>query len=437
MKDRRAGLSLLIFILAVHIAFLLPQSSQFSAVTEGYSPTTCPGALNSARATLLLPSAKVGTKYISSLRSNFATSSSGTFQLSKGAIIVQGDPRNTLELQSKSGSWTSGITCNAGSTESWFVGGSAGVTSQSKLAIDNSGLSDATVEITTFSENGPSAAQSFTIAAASERIIRLDALNPGADKLVTKVSVMSGRVTAYLLDERVKGLKNLGGDFVPAVTSPSQNLVIAGIPGTLGKESTVTSILRVLAPGKIDGSLSVEVISPSGVFVPVDLGEVNFNSQEVIEIPLKNIQVGKDNFAIRIASTTPIVAGVYAEGKRKKNFSDFTWHSALSPFQNSTFNLYGLTPTITFVSPKISVAVEWRDNRGKVYRKNLKGDEILNWQVPANTRTVRLSTFTGTSASMTWTSADGLGTIAITNGSTLASATRPVAEISVIQPRHS
>lgn len=436
MKDRRSALSLLIFILTVHIAFLLPQSSKFSAVTEGYSPTTCPGALNGARSTLLLPSSTVGTKYIASLPSSFATNSTGSFQVTRGAVIIQGDPRNTLELQSKSGSWTSGITCNGGATESWFVGGSAGVTSQSKLAIDNSGLSDATVEISTFSENGPSAAQSFTIAAASERIIRLDALNPGADKLVTEVRVMSGRVTTYLLDERVKGLKNLGGDFVSASTSPSQNIVIGGIPGTLGKESAVKSILRVLAPGKIDGSLSVEVISPSGVFVPVGLGEVNFNSQEVIEIPLTNIQVGQDNYAVRITSSTPIVAGVYAEGK-KKNFSDFTWHSAIDQFQTTSFNLYGLTPTITFVSPKISVAAEWRDNRGKVYRGDFKGDEIVNWQVPANTRLVRLTTFTGTSAAMTWTSPDGLGTIAITNGSTLSSATRPIAEISVIQPRHS
>lgn len=436
MKDRRAALSLLAFILVLHIAFLLPQSSQFAGITEGYASTSCPGSLNGARSTLLLPSAKVGTKYLSALRSNFSHNSNGSLQLSKGAVVIEGDPRNSLELQSKSGAWTSGITCSGGDGESWFVGGSAGITSQSKLVLDNSGLSDATVEVTTFSENGPSSPQSFTVSAASEKIIRLDALNPGAQKIVTKIKVVSGRVTSYLLDERIKGLKNLGGDFVGRVSQPSKSQIISGIPSTLGKNSSVNLFLRILVPGQIDGTASVEVVSTNGVFVPIDLGEIALNSQEVVELPLKNLQVGIENFALRISASTPIVASVFADGS-SKNLSDFTWHTAVQPFESTSFNLYGLTPTITFVSPKISVAAQWRDNRGKVYRKDFKGDEILNWKVPANTRLITLTSFTGTAASLTWVTGDGLGTLALTKGPTLSSATRPVAEISVIQPgRH-
>jgi len=435
VKETRAGISLFFFIIAIHIAFLLPQSSQSRDVTAGYPPSTCPGPLNGARSTVLLPAGKVPTKYLASLRSDFTSNTSGSFTLSRGAIVIQGDPRNSLELQSKSGQWTSGTVCDSGDVESWFVGGSAGVTSQSKLAIENSGLSDATVEITTFSENGPAAATSFTISAASERIIRLDSLNPGVNKIVTRLRVLSGRVTSYLLDERVKGLNNLGGDFVAPIAEPASTVVISGIPASLGKESKVQATLRLLVPGAIDGTASVEVVSKSGVFVPVGLGEIALNSQEVVEVPLNNLQVGAENYGIRITSSTPVVAGVFVEGKRG-NVSDFSWHSANTPFQNATFNLYGLQPTITFIGKKISVAAEWKDNRGKVSKATLKGDEIINWKVPANTRLVRLTSFTGTSAAMTWSTQDGIATLGITNGSALSSSTRPIAEISVIQPRH-
>ena len=434
MKETRAAFSLLLFIISLHIAFLLPQSSKSLDITAGYAPTTCPGPLNDARATLLLPGANNKTKYLSSLRSDFSTSASGSLSLSRGAVLIDGDPRSSIELQSKTGKWTSATTCYSGSAESWFVGGSAGVTSQSKLVIDNSGLSDATIEVTTFSENGPAAPISYTIKAATERIVRLDALNPGAGKIVTKVKVLSGRVTTFLLDERVKGLNNLGGDFVAPTLTPSSTLVIPAIPATLGTASTTQYVLRMMATGTVDGSASVEVVSTNGVFVPVDLGEIALNSQEVVEIPLTDLQVGKENFGLRITATTPIVASVFTQGKRGA-VSDFSWHSNAIPFQTTSFNLYGLEPTITFISEKISVSVEIHDNRGKTIRKSLKGEEILNWKVPANTRLLKLTSFTGTVAGMSWSSADGIATLPITAGSNLSSATRPVAEISVIQPR--
>ena len=108
MKETRAGISILTFIISVHIAFLLPQTSQSRNITAGYAPTSCPGPLNGARSTLLLPAEKVPTKYLSSLGSDFRNTSTGSFTLSQGAIVVQGDPRNSLEIQSKAGQWTSG-----------------------------------------------------------------------------------------------------------------------------------------------------------------------------------------------------------------------------------------------------------------------------------------------------------------------------------------
>lgn len=433
MKASRSALALLIFIITVHVAFLLPQRNGSSEVRAGYTPSTCPGAIKDARALLLLPSKEQSTKNLKSLKADFQTRGAGTVPVKDGAILIAGDPRNTIEIQTKVGKWTSAVTCRVGESESWFVGGTAGVTSQGKILFDNSGLSDATVEVLSFSEKGPSNPISYTIKAASELAIRLDSINPGAGKFVTRVKVINGRVTTFLLDERVKGLTNLGADFVAPTMAPATTVIIPGLPATLGKKSTVAHVLRLMATGSLDGTASVEIISSNGVFVPVGLGEIPLNSQEVFDIPLTDIKTGSKDFGLRITATTEIVAGVFTQGKQG-SMSDFSWQSAVAPFQLASFNLYGIEANLTIIGKQISLLAEWSDNRGKTFRENLKGDEIVNWRIPPNSRLLRLTDYSGSYATLSWQTADGITSLPVTSGSVMASATRPISDLSVIQP---
>ena len=171
MKETRASFALLFFIIAAHIAYFLPQVSIESEVSQSYSVTTCPSAVNGARATALLPSKQVGTRELLRANSSFTKPTSGNPVLARGAIIVQGDPRNSWVIQSKASRWTSAATCTSGAASSWFVGGTANVTSQGKLILINSGLSDAAVEVTTYSEDGPIQPRSITVKALTEREI--------------------------------------------------------------------------------------------------------------------------------------------------------------------------------------------------------------------------------------------------------------------------
>jgi len=433
MKETRAALSLLIFIIAIHVAHLLPQGSDARQISENFAPSVCPGALDGARATLLLPSGKVPTKSITAPRSQFRERGSGSISVVGAGQIIQGDARNSLEVQSSSGKWSTAVNCSSGSAESWFIGGNGGVTSRGRLIMDNSGLSDATVQVTPFTETGPLPSTSFTIKAASEKTIRIDSLAPGAARTVFKVEVLSGRVSTFFFDERVKGLKNLGGDFVnPAL--PARTNFLPAVPASFGNGSKFTYRLRLMATGKLDGTASVEVVSKDGVYVPVGLSEIPLNSQEVVDVPISDLSIGKSNFALKVSATAPVVAALYTDVSFNR-MSDFAWITSAQSFRKTSINLYGLEPTITFVGDRISITLEWKNKSGKISRKSLVGDEIINWKVPSNTRLITISNFTTAVGSLSWNTTDGVAYLPLVSGAAPDSATRPIADIAVIQPR--
>lgn len=434
MKETRASFALLFFIIAAHIAYFLPQVNIQSEVSQSYSVTTCPGAVNDSRTTALLPSRQVGTRELVRANASFTKPTSSTPVLARGAIIVQGDPRNSWVIQTKANRWTSAATCTSGVASSWFVGGTANVTSQGKLVLINSGLSDAAAEITTYSEDGPSEPRNITVKALTEREIRIDSLLPGADRLVVKVKVINGRVSSFLVDERVRGLNNIGGDFVAPIATPSSELIIAGIPATFGSSSSITRTLRLMSTEDVDTNISVEVVSREGVYVPVELGNIEINAGEVVDLPLQNLDLGKGNFGLKITATSAIVASLLSEVK-SGTISDFMWSVPAPSFENASFNIYGLEPSITFIGDQIRVRIQWRNRDGRSFTENLSGEEILNWRVPANTRLITISNLSDARSGMSWLTSDGITHLPIESAATLESAARPRADISVIQPR--
>ncbi len=434
MKETRAAFALLFFIIAGHIAYLLPQVTTKQELSQSYSITTCPGPVNQASATALIPSKKVGMRELTRRNAEFSLPTSGNISLSRGAIVVAGNPTNSWTIQTKSKKWTSAVTCAPGATTSWFVGGTANVTSQGKIILANSGLSDAVAALTAFSENGPSEAINVTVKALTEKEIRIDSLQPGSDRLVVRVDVVSGRLTSFMTDERVRGLNNIGGDYVSPISVPKNELKIAGLPASFGDTSKVTHTLRVMSTDNVDTNLSVEVISRDGVFVPVSLDSIPINAGEVVDVPLAGLELGKGSFGVKVSASSPIVAGILTE-VRSGAISDFMWSSASPSFDRVSFNIYGLEPLVTFVGDQIKVAIEWRDRNGKVRRNSLIGEEIVNWRVPANARLISISTRSEVSAGMSWLTSDGVAHLPIESSASLESAARPRADIAVIQPR--
>jgi len=256
-KDSRASIALLFFIIAAHIAYFLPQTTSITEVTQSYPSTACPGSIGDAKATALLPNKSVQVRDVSRPKSLLRKNGLGSYSLNQGAILVEGNAANTVALQSRIGKWTAATICTVSDPITWFVGGTANVTSQSKIVLVNSGLSDAVVDLTSYSENGPTQTLPVSVKSSSEKIIRVDALDPGSDRIVVKVETRSGRVTAFLLDERVRGLTNVGGDFVASAGSPSKEILIPALPIKVGNGSTVRHRVRIMTTGKIDATASI------------------------------------------------------------------------------------------------------------------------------------------------------------------------------------
>lgn len=413
---------------------MLPQTSSTTEITLSYPATTCPGSVSDAKATALLPSKSIAIRDISKPNAELRKNALGSFVVNNGAILIDGNPANTIGLQTRSGKWTAALTCALNDGVAWFVGGTANVTSQSKLILINSGLSDAIVDVTSYSENGPTQTVPVTVKPSSERVIRIDALDPGSDRIVLKVETRSGRVTSYLLDERVRGLNNVGGDFVAPVSQPSEELIIPALPIKYGSSSQVRHKLRIMTTGKVDASASVEVISPEGVFIPVGFGNISLNPEVVRDLDLSEVDLGGKTFGLKVRSTESIVAAVFTE-VRSGSISDFMWSSASTSFGTVSFNLYGLEPTISFVGERVLVDVSWRNNQGKNLTKSLSGEEIVNWKVPSGVRLMTIANQSGARAGMSWISRDGVTHLSVIPSTNLESASKPIADVAVIQPR--
>ena len=430
----RASIVLLLFIIAAHIAYFLPQNNQITQVTQSYPATACPGPISDAKSTALLPNKSLGIRDVASAKSQFRKNNVGSYSVTRGAVLVEGNSSNTLMLQSRAGKWTAATTCTISDPVVWFVGGTANVTSQSKLILVNSGLSDAVVDLTSYSENGPTREVPVTVKSSSEKIIRIDSLDPGSTNIIVKVKTRSGRVTAYLLDERVRGLNNVGADFVAPIKDSANEVVISAIPMKFGSGSTVKHRLRLMTTGKVDTTASVEVISPEGVFIPIGFGSIPLRSQEVKDVDLSGVDLGGKTFALKITSAEPVIAGVFTE-VRKGSISDFMWSSGSQPFGTVSFNVYGLEPNFTFVGERIQIELSWRTNNGKNGSKTLIGEEIVNWTAPSNLRLVTITNRSGAVGSLTWITSDGVTHLPLSPSTNLESATKPIADAKVIQPQ--
>ena len=316
----------------------------------------------------------------------------------------------------------------------WFVGGAADVTTRGRLIIVNSGLSDAVVDVVTFTENGKQPVRATNVSSKNYIVMPIDSLAPGDKTLTVHVVPRSGRINAFMIDEQGKGLKALGGDLVnPAVTA-SKSVVIPAIPNQISKNTAaLPHTLRVLAPGDLDASITVEVVSADGVFVPVGLNSRTISAGVVTEFKL-DPNITSNLMAVRISSTEPVVAAVKStatvSGKK-----DFVWSTVAPELAPLTMAITGLDPLITFTGENINVSLKVTLVNGKEVQQNVKGTDITNWRVPNNARSFTIiKVGTGTFAGALVSSANGYGYFPIAAGSLLTKIEVPDSNIRVLNP---
>jgi len=428
------------FIAALIACFLVASGLNVAVQSNSYSETypavVCPPTLNGLNSQISISSGKTQYQRLENRSSKTLPFKTLRFPVSKDSLVISAQGVTPVIWQSRSGSWAGGTICSGPVASQWFVGGSANVTTRGRLVLTNSGLSDAIVDIQSYSENGKQPIESVNLNSKSFMQLSLDSLAPGDKSLTIQVTSRSGRVNSFVIDEQGAGLRALGGDFVNSSTKPTTSIVIPAIPNQLPKKGQKTSsshTLRILSPGDVDTNFTVEVLSADGRFAPVGLSSRRITAGVVSEFSLAP-NISASAFAVRITSPEPIVAAI-SSSVTISGHKDFVWSTATPELVPMTIAITGLSPLIAFTGESIAVRVEATLINGKKVRAVVKGTDIATWRAPANARSMTIiSTSKKVFAGALVASSNGYGFFPIENGSVLTKVEVPNSNIRVLNP---
>jgi len=433
MRIKRPLLIITAVIATLAFSNLTSVSVTQSEFSENYPPVVCPATPSGESSAISVPSTQTGSRVLGKKTVIFKPTRTLRLMQSSSPTILDTKNMTSPVWQIKKGVWAGATICSAPSTSQWFVGGAADITSKGKLILINSGLSEAIIDVEIWSELGVRPSKVVTLKANSSVVQSLDSLDPGAKRIALHVAPRSGRVNAFLVDERGRGLKSLGGDMVNASPDPTRVVVIPAIPHMKRSDKALGHTLRVIAPGDVDARISVELVSTKGSFVPFGFDDRAIKAGIVTEIPL-NPQLAASAFALRISSDRPIVASVYSSTYAQAK-SDFVWSTSTAEMTEYSLAVSGLAPSLVFSGDKISVSISILYTNKKEKRFTVTGEGIATFKVPDNARTVNfIKVSDKTVGGALISTQSGYGYLPLVPGSELTRVLLPSANIRVLNP---
>jgi hypothetical protein len=424
----------IILVLLAGLSYFAPERDEQIKLTSSYPATVCPAIGNKVSSIAALTSSKIDRRLIDGVSKRLNPGKGNVIPLKNASLLVEGNPGTSLTFANNG--WKSIVPCSVSNGEQWFVGGSGGLTSKSFLYVVNSGFSESAVDLELFTLNGPIESKLVTVPQNSTKKIAIDSLVPGEESIA--LAVKTGRVSSYLFDERKKGLKALGADFVAPVGQSRKQVVIPAISGLFGKLSqntnSVSHTLRLLVPSSIDANVDISVNSDDGKFIPVGLSQLKIKSQRVFNVPLAFAPTNQP-FSLIIESDQPILASVLSNFSYGKS-SEIAWATGADELSKWSVNLTGSKPTLTFVGERIDIQISATGTNGKKFEKKLTGSNFLVWRAPVGLNKLEvLANRTGISGGVIFLpEAGGIGSsyIPMNNGANLETAAEPVSDARVI-----
>ena len=433
---RRELAALIALALSFTVASQITVRDRTTSFSETYPAVVCPPTLNALTSQISISSRKTQFQYLENRSNKTISFNTLRYPVSKASLVISASGVTPVIWQSRSGSWAGGAICSGPASSQWFVGGSSDVVTRGRLVVINSGLSDAIVDIESFSENGKQPLRSIDIKSRSFTVVSLDLLATGDKKLAVHVVARSGRINSFMIDERGTGLKALGGDLVNPITSASKLLVIPAIPNRLprkGEKTTDSHTLRILTTSDLDATFTVELLSADGIFVPVGFNSRTISAGIVTEIALSP-KISTSAFAVRIKSNEPVIAAI-SSNVTVKGRMDFVWSVPTPALVPMAISLTGLSPLIVFAGESIDVKVLVTFINGKKTPATIKGNVLAVWRVPNGARTISiLQASSGSYAGALVASSNGFGFIPITDGSLLTKVEVAHSNIRILNP---
>jgi len=426
----------LVLVLLASLSYFAPTQSEQVKIISTYPATVCPAVGNKVSSIASLTNSKIQRRLINGISKTLNSGKNSLIALNNDALLVEGNAGTALTFVNSG--WKSVVPCSVSNGEQWFTGGSGALTSKSFLYIVNSGFSESSVELQIYTPNGLMEAKNVVITQNSTKKISIDTLVPGVDSIVIGVKTLSGRVSSYLLDERKKGLKSLGADFVAPVATANKKVTIAGISGLTGKQisnnNSAIHTLRLLIPGTIDANIDVTINSNDGNFIPEGLAQFNIKNQKVLDIPLTFAPINQP-FSLIIDSDQPILASVLSEftfGKSK----EIAWATGADELSKWSVNFSGSKPVLSFAGNKINIQISATTVSGKKIDKKITGTDFLVWNAPSGLNRLQIIANNGgiSGGVIFFPEAGAIGSsyIPMNNGANLETASEPISDASVI-----
>ena len=359
---------------AVAVATLVPHAKALIVQGGSYPATVCPGALSGGVQRISLPAQRIATRLVAAKSEKLTLQKSSVIAGGSAPTFVSGNPGSALAFESVTGTSTADAACEVGGIDQWFIGGSAGVTSQSVLQIINSGLSDSMLQIFPYNSKVALAPIAVTVKANSAQNIALSAIAPGDEAVALHLVTESGRVSSFLLDHRRAGLNDLGASFVTPVAEPA---TVSYISGILPSSSKVASTMRFLVPGNLDANVHLSIFSGEGTFTPVGFDSVTIAHQKVVDLPLPLVALS-GAYGIQITSDQPLFASTLT--RTSGSGADFAWAGQLNPLSNFSLNLAGARAQFFFMGKTVSLHVNWVDAKGKSKSALIVGGSSASWR---------------------------------------------------------
>ncbi|SMH33448.1 hypothetical protein SAMN06295885_0866 [Rathayibacter oskolensis] len=266
-----------------------------------------------------------------------ATGGTGIDALS---VPAESDPTpggaTTQSIANESVSGLAAQGCAEPSADSWLVAGSTDVGLTSVLVLANASEVAATVDLALYGEQGPITATGATgivVPAGSVRVLPLAGLAPDVVQPVIRMTARGGEVAATLQSSAIAGLApegvetsspSAGADTITVISGFTVATPPADTASDDGSGGSGTPVLRILAPGGEDTTVSIEVANedPSGLGTST---QVVAAAGRVGEVPLTGLADG--SYRITLRSDQPIVAAGRTTSTGPAG-TDFAWFAS-------------------------------------------------------------------------------------------------------------
>lgn len=415
------------------VANLLNVTVSTSRYNESYPAVVCPPNLSGLSSAISLSTGKPEIRKTGTKSMKTRPAGISRYAISSQSAVIESGEVTPVIWQTRKGVWAGAATCTGPITSQWFVGATADITSKGSLNLVNSGLGKAVITVNVFTENGAVTPRDVVVGANSFLNLPLVSLAPGSKKIAIHIKPKSGRVNGFVIDERGRGLRSLGGDILNSTADPVKVLQIPAIPQQVNRNQATPHTLRLYVPGAIEARISAEIRSTDGTFSPIGINGKVIPNQKVVEIPMK-IKMAAGKFAIHITSDQPILGSVFTQTVVQGK-SDFIWSTHAPDLQKFTLATNGLAPNLVFTGKEIKVSLDLLSSSGKSKRVEIRGEDIATYTVAASTRSVTFTNISkGTSGAALISSKSGSGYIPLAPGSVLTKSSIPSSNISVLIP---